>query len=67
MTQLQRESEETMKVPLEAAQAAAKKYVQPDKGLLLLVGDRAKIEPGLKELNLGGIVVLDAEGKPAGK
>ena len=27
----------------------------------------AKIEPGLKELNIGEIVVLDTEGKPAGK
>ena len=30
---------------------------------MLLVGDRAKIEPGLKALNLGEIVVLDVEGK----
>jgi zinc protease len=65
MTQLQTETDETMKVPLEAARAAAKKYVQPDKGLLLLVGDRSKIEPGVRELNLGEIVVLDAEGKRA--
>jgi zinc protease len=67
MTQLQSETDETMKVPLEAARAAAKKYVQPDKGLILLVGDRSKIEPGVRELNLGEVVVLDAEGKPAGK
>jgi zinc protease len=47
----------------ELAQEAAKKYVQPDKMTVLAVGDRAKIEPGLKELNLGKIEIRDAEGK----
>jgi len=32
---------------------------------LLLVGDLAKIEAGLRELNLGEYVILDVEGKPA--
>ncbi len=67
MEELQRESDETMKVSLEAARAAAAKYAVPQKEMLLLVGDRAKIEPGIRELNLGEVVVLDAEGKPAGK
>jgi hypothetical protein len=32
------------------------------------VGDVAKIEPGVRELKLGEIVVLDEEGRPiAGK
>ena len=65
MTELQREYDETAKMTLEAARAAAGKYARPEKAALLLVGDRAKIEPGLKELNLGEIVLLDAEGKPA--
>ena len=30
---------------------------------MLLVGDRAKIETGLKALNLGDVVVLDVEGR----
>jgi len=67
MTELQRETEETNKVTLDTARAAATKYVHPQQQILLLVGDRAKIEPGVRELNLGEIVVLDAEGKPAGK
>jgi hypothetical protein len=33
----------------------------------VLIGDRAKIEPGLRELNVGEIVVMDPEGRPAGK
>ncbi len=65
MTELQREYDETAKMTLEAARAAAVKYARPEKAALVLVGDRAKIEPGLKELNAGEIVLLDAEGKPA--
>jgi zinc protease len=30
----------------------------------LIVGDRAKIEPGIRELALGDVVVIDADGKP---
>jgi len=33
--------------------------------VLLLVGDLAKIRPGVEQLDLGEIVVLDVEGKPA--
>ena len=44
---------------------AAKKYAKPEAATLLLVGDRSKIEAGVRELQLGEIVVLDAEGKPA--
>ncbi len=64
MTEFQREYDATNKATLPEVLAAARKYASPDKATLLLVGDRAKIEPGLKELNLGEIVLLDAEGKP---
>jgi zinc protease len=47
----------------ELAQEAAKKYIHPEKMTVLAVGDRAKIEPGLKELNLGKTEIRDAEGK----
>ena len=64
MTELQREYDATGKITLDQVLAAAKKYVQPASSSMLLVGDRAKVEPGLKALNLGEIVVLDVEGKP---
>jgi len=64
MTELQREYDATGTVTLDQVLAAAKKYVLPASSSILLVGDRAKIEPGLKALNLGEIVVLDVEGKP---
>ena len=47
----------------EQARAAAERYVQPEKMMVLAVGDRAKIEPDLKKLNLGKIEIRDTEGK----
>jgi zinc protease len=44
---------------------AAKVTVQPDKLVWVVVGDRAKIEGGIRELGLGEIRVIDADGKPA--
>ena len=65
MTELQAESDHIETTKLEATLAAARKHARPDAAALLVVGDRAKIEPGLRELGAGEIVVLDAEGKPA--
>ena len=44
--------------------AAAKKFVNPTQMLWVVIGDRAKIEAGIKELNLGEVVQLDADGRP---
>jgi zinc protease len=44
--------------------AAAKTVVHPDNLIWVIVGDRTKIEPGIKELGLGEIRLLDADGKP---
>ncbi len=44
----------------------AQKYLDPSRMIVLIVGDRAKIEPELKTLPLAKIInVLDAEGNPA--
>jgi zinc protease len=43
---------------------AAKIVVHPDNLIWVVVGDLAKIEPGIKELGLGEIRLLDADGKP---
>ena len=64
MTELQREYDETGKVSLAATQAAAQKWVAPGKASFVLVGDYAKIGPGLKEISLGEVVLLDSEGRP---
>jgi len=49
----------------ESVKRVAETDVHPDHLILMAVGDRAKIEPGLKELNLGPIEYRDAMGNPA--
>jgi zinc protease len=44
--------------------AAAAEVIHPDKLVWVVVGDRSKIEPGLRELNLGEIHLIDSDGKP---
>jgi len=41
----------------------AQKYIQPEKMIVLAVGDRAKIEEDMKRLNLGKVEIRDADGK----
>jgi len=43
---------------------AANVTIKPDKLVWVIVGDRAKIEAGIRELGLGEIRVIDADGKP---
>jgi zinc protease len=64
MSSLQEETTGLERSTLASVNAAAKKYAVPGSTMMLLVGDRSKIEAGLRELKLGDIVVLDAEGKP---
>jgi zinc protease len=44
---------------------AAKKTVHPDNAVWVVVGDRAKIEAGIKELGYGEVLLIDSEGNPA--
>jgi len=43
--------------------ALAPRLIQPDHAVWVVVGDRAKIEAGIKTLNLGEIRYIDADGK----
>ncbi|HZI87044.1 MAG TPA: insulinase family protein, partial [Pyrinomonadaceae bacterium] len=63
MSELQREPSELERATLNAVNAVAQKYSAPGGVTLLLVGDLAKIEAGIRELNIGEIIVLDNEGK----
>src|SRR5215470_8136357 len=45
--------------------AAAMKYLVPERMVIVAVGDRAKIEPELRKLNVAPIQVVTPEGKPA--
>ncbi len=49
-----------------AAVAGAAEVVKPERLVWVVVGDRAKIEPGLRELKLGEIKLIDADGNPLG-
>jgi zinc protease len=66
-SELERDPRETAAATLAAVNAAARKYAVPEQSVLLLIGDRAKIEGGLRELGAGEIVLLDVEGKPLGE
>ena len=67
VSELQRQVEEFQKATREAVNASAEKYANPANATLLLVGDLSKIEAGIRELKIGEVVVIDAEGKPAAK
>ncbi len=45
----------------ETAARVAGEYIHPDALLIVIVGDRAKIESGIQELNLGEIVAAGAD------
>ena len=43
--------------------AESAKILDPDRLIWVVIGDRAKIEAGIRELNLGELRVIDADGK----
>jgi len=51
-------------VSLEQVADAADIVVEPDELVWIIVGDREKIEAGLKSLDLGDIMLMDADGNP---
>jgi len=67
MAELQHEPDELEKATLASVNAAAQNYAKPSGATLLLVGDLSKIETGIRELNLGEVVLLDVEGNPLPK
>jgi hypothetical protein len=44
--------------------SVATEVVHPDQLIWVIVGDRSKIEPGIRALNLGDIRLIDSDGKP---
>ena len=49
---------------VQSVTAVAGEVVHPDKLVWVVVGDRSKIEAGLRELKLGEIMLIDTDGKP---
>lgn len=64
MSSLQAETDELMKLNLTRVNSIAAKYAAVPGTSLVLVGDLSKIESGIRELNLGEVIILDAEGRP---
>ena len=46
---------------------AARKFIRPDEVIWVIVGDLSQVEAGIRSLNLGEVVKLDADGRPAGE
>ncbi|MCB1008096.1 MAG: insulinase family protein [Acidobacteria bacterium] len=62
MTELQAEADGVAATTLAQARAAASKWAKPGEAAILVVGDRKKVEAGLREI--GDVVVLDSEARP---
>jgi predicted Zn-dependent peptidase len=52
------------KVKPEDVTRVASQYITPENLAVVVVGDLAKVRPGIEALNLGPISVLDSDGKP---
>ena len=61
-----RRAENITRLELGDISAAAEKVVQPGRIVWIVVGDRAKIEGGLRELDFGEIRLIDTDGEPVG-
>jgi zinc protease len=48
----------------DSANQIAKEYILPDHLVWVVVGDMAKVEAGIRELNLGEVHKIDADGNP---
>lgn len=45
-------------------EAAGRKYVKPGELIWLIIGDLAKVEKGIRDLNYGEVIKLNADGEP---
>jgi zinc protease len=66
MEELQRTPEELAKATLTDVQAAARRYAVPSESGIILIGDRHKIESGVRALKLGEVIVVDGDGNELG-
>ncbi|MGH9257922.1 MAG: M16 family metallopeptidase [Vicinamibacterales bacterium] len=61
-----RYAQEVNAVTAEQALAVARRYIVPDRLVVIAVGDRSAIEAELRKLNLGTVEIRDVEGRPVG-
>jgi zinc protease len=48
----------------DSANEVAKKYILPGHLVWLVVGDMSKVEAGIRELSIGEVHKIDADGNP---
>jgi zinc protease len=61
---IQSDPDQVARTPLADVRAAAASFARLDKASLLLIGDRNKIEEGVRSLNIGPIILLNTDGSP---
>jgi zinc protease len=57
-------TQKAMALTTDSANEIAKKYILPDHLVWVVVGDMSKVESGVRELNLGEVHKIDADGNP---
>jgi len=57
-------TQKVLAITPEVAHETAKKYILPDHLIWVVVGDMSKVEAGVRELNLGEVHKIDADGNP---
>ena len=57
-------TEKVLAVTPTTANEIAKKYILPDHLIWVVVGDMSKVESGIRELNIGEVHKIDADGNP---
>ena len=53
-----------LQLKIEDLDRAARKVIHPESLVWVVVGDRAAIEPGIRELGYGEVFVIDSDGEP---
>jgi zinc protease len=57
-------TQKTLALTPDQANAIARRIVQPGRLIWVVVGDMSKVESGIRELNLGEVRKIDADGNP---
>ena len=57
-------TQKVMSVTVEGANDIARKYILPEHLVWIVVGDMSKVEAGVRELNIGEVHKIDADGNP---
>jgi zinc protease len=58
-------TQKVLAVTPDSANQIAKKYILPNHLVWVVVGDMSKVEAGIRELNIGEVHKIDADGNPA--